>query len=113
VSTALFGTPSEDAQPGTAPNGTKASKDAAAADTDTDSEGLLDYAMDSLRRKTADLVPSFRPGRARARAAPKPLRLKLAEQVGLLHTSCTHVLYSAVALVPSLCCPCMCSDGVA
>jgi hypothetical protein len=35
----------------------------------------------SLRKKTASLVPTFRSGRQKAK--PKPLRLKLAEQVCL------------------------------
>jgi hypothetical protein len=101
VSTALFGTSSEDAQPSTAADGTRGHKDAAAG-TESDDEGLFDHAMDSLRRKTADLVPSFRPGRPRVRAAPKPLRLKLAEQVGLRHSPC--LLWSHVRL-------CMCWEG--
>lgn len=89
VATACFGADSDAEASTAAAAGKRAGKEAeAAAEGEDDSEeGLLEKLLPSfgkdscLRKKTSQLVPTFRSGRQKAK--PKPLRLKLAEQVCL------------------------------
>jgi hypothetical protein len=66
-----------------------------------ESEGLFDKLLPfgkdcSLRLKTADLVPGFRPRRHKPK--PKPLRLKLAEQVRNSEAALPHHFATAAAV---------------
>lgn len=86
--------------------GEKAGQDAAAAAAvaaggeEDSEEGLLEKLLPSfgkdsgLRKRTAELVPTFRAGRHKSK--PKPLRLKLAEQVCAARWSVSHLHVAGV-----------------